>query len=96
MERAAGLTIVNHALNRPQPRDQALAELETQARDLWPMSIAEAHAFVGHKDLAFEWLRRAYDEKDTTLYWIKGDPLLRSLEADARYKLFLRKMNLPE
>jgi len=96
MERALGLTIVNHALNRPQPRDQALAELETQARELWPMSVAEAHAFVGHKDLAFEWLRRAYDEKDTTLYWIKGDPLLRSLEADARYKLFLRKMNLPE
>ena len=69
MERSLGLTIVNHALNRPQPRDQALAELETQARDLWPMSVAEAHAFVGHKDLAFEWLQRAYDEKDTTLYW---------------------------
>ncbi len=96
MERALGLTIVNHALNRPQPRDQALAELETQARELWPMAVAEAHAFVGHKDLAFEWLQRAYDEKDTTLYWIKGDPLLRSLEADARYRVFLRKMNLPE
>jgi TolB-like protein len=96
MERALGLTVVNHALNRPQPRDEALAVLQTEARELWPMAVAEANAFVGHKNLAFEWLQRAHDEKDTTLYWIKGDPLLRSLEADARYKLFLRKMNLPE
>jgi TolB-like protein len=30
------------------------------------------------------------------LYLIKGDPLLKNLEGDARYKAFLRKMNLPE
>ena len=30
------------------------------------------------------------------LYFIKVDPLLKNLEADPRYKAFLRKMNLPE
>jgi hypothetical protein len=25
------------------------------------------------------------------LFWIKGDPLLKTLEADPRYKTFLRK-----
>jgi hypothetical protein len=30
------------------------------------------------------------------LYRMKGDPLLRNLEPDARYKAFLRKMKLPE
>ncbi|MDF2435338.1 MAG: hypothetical protein JWP44_4969 [Mucilaginibacter sp.] len=44
------------------------------------MSIVEANAFLGHKDRALEWLERAYKEKDSTLYWIKGDPLLRTLE----------------
>jgi hypothetical protein len=27
---------------------------------------------------------------------IKGDPLLKNLEPDPRYKTFLRKMKLPE
>jgi hypothetical protein len=30
------------------------------------------------------------------LFMIKDDPLFRNLEADPRYKAFLRKMNLPE
>jgi tetratricopeptide (TPR) repeat protein len=96
MERELGLAIANHAINRPQDAEKALAELETEARHLWPMAVAEANAFLGHKDRAFDWLNRAYDEKDSTLYWIRGDPLLRNLERDPRYTAFLRKMNLPE
>jgi TolB-like protein/predicted Zn-dependent protease len=96
MERELGLAIVNHAINRPQAAEEALTALETQARQLWPMAVAEANAFLGHKDRAFEWLDRAYEEKDSTLYWLRGDPLLRSLEGDPRYQAFLRKLNLPE
>jgi hypothetical protein len=58
--------------------------------------IAQAHAYRGELDQAFGWLDRAFDQKDAELYWIKGDPLLKKLEADPRYKAFLRKMNLPE
>jgi hypothetical protein len=61
-----------------------------------PLEIAEAHAFRGNKDRAFEWLERAYAKRDSDLYYVKGDPLLRNLESDPRYKAFLRKMNLPE
>jgi len=42
------------------------------------------------------WLNRAYNQKDVELYWIKGDPLLKNLENEPRYRAFLRKMNLPE
>jgi len=45
---------------------------------------------------AFQWLERAYAQRDLSLNLIKGDPLLHKLEADPRYKAFLRKMNLPE
>jgi hypothetical protein len=58
--------------------------------------IAEAFAFSGQPDEAFRWLNRAYDQRDVELYWIKHDPLLRNLERDNRYKVFLRRMNLPE
>jgi len=41
-------------------------------------------------------LEKAYAQKDHYLWTIKTDPLLKNLEADPRYKAFLRKMNLLE
>jgi len=54
------------------------------------------YAFRRENDRALEWLNRAYEARDEDLYFIKGDPLLKNLEGDPRYKAFLRKMNLPE
>jgi hypothetical protein len=45
--------------------------------------------------LLFEWLERAYRQRDGGLVQIKGDRLLRNLERDPRYNVFLKKMNLP-
>lgn len=73
-----------------------LAEAIRHNGHSWPSEIARVYAFRGEKDRAFEWLDRAYDVRDQDLYFIKGDPLLKKLEADPRYKAFLRKMNLPE
>ena len=42
------------------------------------------------------WLELAYTQKDSGLYFVKGEMPLRNLEADPRFKAFLRKMNLPE
>ena len=44
---------------------------------------------------AFEWLERAYAQRDAGLVLVKGDPLLEDLEPDPRYKAFLKKMRLP-
>ena len=60
------------------------------------MGIAEAYAFGGQRDQAFNWLETAHAQKDIFLWAIKGDPFLKNLEGDPRYKAFLRKMNLPE
>jgi hypothetical protein len=62
----------------------------------WPSGIARVYAFRGEKDRALEWLDRAYEARDADLYNIVGDPLLKNLEGDPRYKAFLRKMNLSE
>ena len=50
----------------------------------------------GEADLAFEWLERAYAQRDGGLVDIKGDRFLRGLTGDPRYKAFLRKLKLPE
>jgi hypothetical protein len=62
----------------------------------WPSAIARVYAFRGESDQAMQWLERAYSVKDEDLYFIRGDPLLKNLEGDPRYKAFLRKLNLPE
>jgi serine/threonine-protein kinase len=61
-----------------------------------PMEVAEAYAFRGDRDKAFKWLDAAYAKRDSDLYYIKGDALLKHLEGDPRYSAFLRKMNLLE
>jgi TolB-like protein/Tfp pilus assembly protein PilF len=94
--RAAGLVLVYHELHRKQEADAELTQLEAEHSADMAMWIAEAHAFRGQKDQAFTWLDRAYAQKDYFLWTIKGDPLLKNLEGDPRFKAFLKKMNLPE
>jgi hypothetical protein len=57
--------------------------------------IAEVYAWRGEKDQAFQWLERAYQQRDGGLATIKYDPLLASLRGDARFAALLRKMKLP-
>jgi tetratricopeptide (TPR) repeat protein len=91
-----GSAMVYFATGRKAASDAQLAEAIRHNGPSWPSEIARVYAFRGEKDRAFEWLDRAYDARDEDLYFIKGDPLLKKLESDPRYKAFLRKMNLPE
>ncbi len=53
-------------------------------RTIAAFQIAEIYAYRGETDKAFEWLERAYKQRDGGLSQMKGDPLLRSLERDPR------------
>ena len=91
-----GSAMVYFATGRKAESDAQLAEAIRHNGPSWPSEIARVYAFRGENDRAFEWLERAYDARDQDLYFIKGDPLLKKLEGDPRYKAFLRKMNLSE
>ncbi len=94
--RRYGLALAYHALGRSPEADSVLGDLAGRKdADNWAFQIAEIHAFRGEKDKAFEWLERAYVQRDGGLTDMKGDPLLASLEADPRYTAFLKKMRLP-
>jgi adenylate cyclase len=94
--RDAGLAIVFQAMGRRSESDAALARLTKSRANDTAFEVAQVHAYRHELGQAFDWLDRAYRQKDVELYWIKGDPLLKTLEAEPRYKAFLRKMNLPE
>jgi predicted Zn-dependent protease len=93
--RLVGSAVANFALGRKSDSDAALTQLLKNQYN-HPFNIAQAYAFRGASDEAFNWLDRAYAQKDTSLEYIKGNPLLKKIEGDPRYKAFLRKMNLPE
>jgi len=93
--RLRGLALAYHALGRKKESDAALAEYVAKYQAVDAFQIAELYAFRGEADRAFEWLERAYAQRDGGLSDMKGDPLLKSLERDPRYAAFLKKMRLP-
>jgi len=94
--RLSGLPLVFHALGRHRESDGALTALKSKYAEDSAYQIAQVHAFRGEADLAFEWLERAYAQRDGGVTLIKGDRLMRGLVGDPRYKAFLRKLKLPE
>lgn len=56
--------------------------------------VALVYTCLGQKDQAFEWLEKAYEERDVYLTQLKVYPLFDSLRSDSRYKALLKKMNL--
>ena len=90
-----GLALVYHALGKKKEADDALAEYIKEYQNGWAYQIAEIYAYRGEKDKAFEWLERAYDQRDGGCSTMKGDPLLRNIVKDPRYAAFMKKMKLP-
>lgn len=58
--------------------------------------IARSFAQLGETDLAFEYLEKAYRDRDTQIVWLKVDPFCDPLRTDHRFDTFLRRMNLLE
>jgi TolB-like protein/DNA-binding winged helix-turn-helix (wHTH) protein/Flp pilus assembly protein TadD len=87
--------IAYHALGRDKESDAALSKLITKYHASMAYQIAEVYAFRNQSDEAFEWLDRAYAQRDSGLIGTKVEPLLKSLHNDPRYAAFLKKLNLP-
>jgi TolB-like protein/predicted Ser/Thr protein kinase len=92
--RRCGLALAHHALGRKGEVDEATGELVETFGAVAACQIAELYAVQGEKHKAFEWLERAYAQRDGGLSQMKGDPLLKNLESDPRYAAFLEKMRL--
>jgi TolB-like protein/DNA-binding winged helix-turn-helix (wHTH) protein/Flp pilus assembly protein TadD len=90
-----GQALVYHALGREQDSTAALVELIAKHDTDSAFQIAEVYAFRGEPDNTFEWLERAYKQRDTGLPEIKTDPLFKNLRHDPRYTALLKRMRLP-
>jgi TolB-like protein/lipoprotein NlpI len=94
--RHVGRAMALDALSRKGEADRELAVTEAKYAREAEFPIAMVYANRNDRDTAFAWLERAYQQHDDWLQWIPGEPLMKNLRGDPRYKAFLRKMNLPE
>ncbi len=92
--RLIGKVLLDSALDHRQEANAALAELVEKWGDDAAFQIAEIHGFRDEIEEFFNWLEKAYSQRDSGLTWIRGDPLLRSLMTDPRWDTFLEKMRL--
>jgi tetratricopeptide (TPR) repeat protein len=92
--RLEGIALAQHALGRVAESQATLRQLIERCADNGALQIAEAFAYLGDADRAFEWLERAYEQRDSGLPQMQSWPLLRNLHGDRRWKMFLEKMGL--
>ena len=93
--RSWGLALVQHALGDAGASDAALQEFIDKYGHVAWVQVAEIYAFRGEIDHAFDWLKKAYDNRDPGLPFMLARPLLDSLHDDPRWEPFLDKMGLP-
>jgi tetratricopeptide (TPR) repeat protein len=86
------LAVIYHAGNRRDESEVALQELVANHSVDAAYQVAMVYAARCEPDLAFAWLERGYAQRDTGLFDMKSEPLLRSLRVDPRWEAFLRKM----
>ncbi len=87
------LTLALYSLGRDAEADQALADFIAEHPD-GPFQTAEIYAWRGETDQAFEWLERAYDERDSGLHESLNNPFLAKLMDDERWQPFLDRLGL--
>jgi tetratricopeptide (TPR) repeat protein len=59
-------------------------------------AIASLYAGLGDKDMAFQWLNTAYQERDYLLESLKTDFQLDPIRSDPRFAELVRKVGLPQ
>ncbi len=57
-----------------------------------PYEMATAHAVLGDKEKALDWLNRGLKERSACMPDLKADPRLDSLRSDARFQEFLKRV----
>ena len=75
--------------------DAALKKLITDYAQGAPYQIAEVYALRRDPDGMFQWLERAWTERDAGLTYLLNDPIILRYREDPRFAAFCRKVGLP-
>ena len=91
-----GLALALDAVGRRSNADAELAALETGYANSNAENIGSVYACRGQLDKAFDWLDRAYRQRDGALAAVRFDPCAKNLSPDPRFKVLLGRLNLAQ
>ncbi len=94
--RRMGDALLEHARDHEKQSQEALNDLITNHANDMAYQVGDVYAWRGERDKAFEWLERAYQQRDSGLNGIAYDPLLSGLKRDARFAALLKKLGLSD
>jgi TolB-like protein/Tfp pilus assembly protein PilF len=97
--RRASLLEKAHEAAGPQGYWQKSLELfldEAKRTYISPTFIAKNYARLGDKERAFQWLEKAYAERDDDLIDLRVEPMYDPLRSDPRFADLLRRIGLPQ
>jgi hypothetical protein len=86
--------MAEHDLGHARESQAALDALLSRYASWSAYQVAQVLAWRGERDRAFEWMERAFAQRDMGLMATEFDPLLRKLDGDPRWKPFLAKMGM--
>lgn len=91
------LAIAYHQQGDKNKMQQLLSELEQMHRNrrvgLSPaFYTAQVYSSLGEKELAFEWLGKAFDDRETKVVWLGIEPQMKSLQNDSRYQEMMSRL----
>jgi TolB-like protein len=85
---------------RPDETNRILEELKKKSNETPSGSpsfyTAMIYAVMGNKDLAFEWLEKAYKTHEVEMYWLKVEPPFEPIRSDPRYQTIIDKAGFPK
>jgi TolB-like protein/DNA-binding winged helix-turn-helix (wHTH) protein/Tfp pilus assembly protein PilF len=94
----AGLGHAYAIMGKTTEAEAILAQLLHPARNNYvsPFYVALLYEGLRKPDEAMDWLDKAYENRSNGLIFLKVDPELGRLRANARFQALQRKLNLPE
>ena len=89
--------LMAHAYGLCGKRSEAEKLLEeiTLAGIASPYSIAGIHGALGDPDSAFDWLNKAFEQRDVQLVSLKVDPFVDPIRQDHRFHELVNRVGLP-
>ncbi len=94
--------VVAHAYARWGKSSKAIKMLDEVTKasatgtNVSPYSIAGIYAALGQSEPAFEWLNKAYEQRDLQLVSLKVAPTLDNVRSDPRFTDLVRRVGLPQ
>jgi DNA-binding winged helix-turn-helix (wHTH) protein/tetratricopeptide (TPR) repeat protein/TolB-like protein len=80
----------------PKAARKLLSNMTERSRNEYvpAFSVALLYIGLGERELAMDWLERAYQDRSTYMVYAKVDPLLDSLRSDPRFIALMKRMDL--